>query len=134
MTSSIIPYLNILYPHVGPLTTRVSQAPQDHHACVPGPPGSKSGSGETRRFRGIPVQEHCCRHLSSATISPLHQMNGLFLWVKSSATYRLIAQNIHQLNILLGETFSNILFHCVNFQKRNFTFQLVAVYTLPVNR
>jgi len=61
-------------------------------------------------------------------------MNGLFLWVKSSATYRLIAQNIHQLNILLGETFSNILFHCVNFQKRNFTFQLVAVYTLPVNR
>jgi len=93
-----------------------------HHACVPGPPGSKSGAGETRRFRGIPVEEHCCRHHSSATTSPSHQMNGLFLWMKSSATYRLIAYNIHQLNISCGETVGNTLFHCVNFQKRNFTF------------
>jgi len=69
----------------------VSARGASQHACVPGPPGSKSGAGETRRFRGILVQEHCCRHLSSAAISPLHQMSGLLLWVKCSATYRLIA-------------------------------------------
>jgi len=40
VTSSIIPYLNILYPHVGPLNTPVSQDPQDLNPALVKPDAS----------------------------------------------------------------------------------------------
>ena len=81
VTSSIIPYLNIMYPHVGPLTMPLSQAPQDLNPAL-----VKPDAPAESLFKCTAVDTS-----EGATMSPLHEMNRLFLWVKSSATYRLIA-------------------------------------------